>query len=107
MNRIFAVIIFFGYVSVSCYGLYLIKAAAHWRSFTFAFGFSLYAFGAILWLIILRSFPLSLAFPVAAGSLVLGTMVIGVFFLSENVPVLHVVGALMVFVGICIISMGR
>ena len=92
------------YVAMSCYGLYLIKAAPGWKTLVFAFGFALYAAGAVLWLVILRLMPLSLAFPIAAGSLVIGTLLTGVLFLDETVTTLHAVGAMLILVGITLIA---
>lgn len=95
------------YVAASCTGLYLIKAAPEWRSPTFFSGFFLYALGAALWMVILRLMPLSLAFPIAAGSLVLGTMLTGAFLLNETVSPIHIVGAVLILAGITLIATNR
>jgi multidrug transporter EmrE-like cation transporter len=95
------------YVAASCAGLYLIKAATEWRSPTFFSGFFLYALGAALWMVILRLMPLSLAFPIAAGSLVLGTMLTGAFLLNETVSPIHIVGAVLILAGITLIATNR
>ena len=94
------VLLFTAYVSVSCSGLYLMKAAPQWLSVQFALGFFFYALGAVLWLIILRAFPLSLAFPIAAGSLMVGTTLLGAFLLGEEVTVNHISGVALIFLGI-------
>lgn len=92
------------YVAASCIGLYLIKAAPGWKTPMFVIGFLMYASGAALWLVILRMMPLSVAFPIAAGSLVIGTLAAGVFLLHESVNVPHVAGALLILVGIVLIA---
>lgn len=92
------------YVAMSCVGLYLLKAAPGWKTAMFAIGFVLYASGAVLWLVILRLMPLSLAFPIAAGSLVIGTLLTGILFLGESVTTLHAVGAMLILVGITLIA---
>lgn len=92
------------YVSSSCVGLYLIKSAPGWRTWTFVAGFGLYAFGALLWMAILRLLALSLAFPIAAGALVIGTMITGVALLGESITVPQVCGAFLIITGIALIA---
>lgn len=101
---LFHAILLVVYVGISCLGLYMIKAAPAWKSVTFGAGFVLYAAGAALWLLILRLMPLSLAFPIAAGSLVIGTMLTGIFFLRESVSAFHAAGALLIVIGITVIA---
>ena len=100
-------VLFLVYIAASCGGLYLVKAASGWKTPSFFIGFGLYGAGAILWMIILRLLPLSLAFPVAAGSLVIGTMLTGIFFLSEQVSRGHMVGACLVVAGITLMVTTR
>ena len=106
MNKIYVVLLFVVYIVISCLGLFMIKLAPSFKSAEFAGGFFLYGLGAALWMIILRQLPLSLAFPVAAGSLIIGTMLVGVFFLNEAVPLLHVFGAGAIIFGIYLIVSG-
>ena len=93
------------YVATSCLGLYLIKAAPTWKSVTFGMGFFLYASGAAMWLVILRLLPLSLAFPIAAGALVIGTLLTGAFFLDEHVSALHASAAALIVTGNAMIAL--
>ncbi len=58
-------------------------------------------------MVILRLMPLSLAFPIAAGSLVLGTMLTGAFLLNETVSPIHIVGAVLILAGITLIATNR
>jgi multidrug transporter EmrE-like cation transporter len=102
-----SVSLFVIYIITSCVGLYLIKAAEGWRAPAFAIGFILYAAGAIMWLVILRLLPLSLAFPIAAGSLIIGTMTTGAFFLSETITVWRMAGAFLIITGITLIAITR
>jgi len=94
------VLLFAFYVAISCGGLFMMKAAPAWLSPKFAVGFFLYACGACLWLVILRAYPLSLAFPIAAGALMIGTTLIGIFFLREAVTMSQIAGATLIFLGI-------
>lgn len=91
------------YVGMSCFGLYLLKAAPAWLSLRFAAGFLLYALGAGLWLVILRSHPLSVAFPVAAGALMVGTALVGVLLLGESLSGVQLAGAGLIFLGIALL----
>lgn len=102
-----AAALFVIYVVTSCFGLYLIKAASGWKSTAFFIGFVFYAAGALIWMAILRLMPLSLAFPLAAGSLMIGTMLTGVVFLSEIITAWQIVGAFMIIVGIALVAANR
>lgn len=95
------------YVLISCYGLYLMKAAPSPRSWSFFWGLGLYVTGAGIWIIILRIFPLSIAFPVAAGALVIGTTVTGAMFLSENVTLWQLTGAGLIITGIALMTLAK
>lgn len=106
-NPLWSASLFVIYVTTSCFGLYLIKAAEGWKAPAFVIGFVLYAAGAVIWMAILRLMPLSFAFPIAAGSLMIGTMLTGVFFLSENVTAWHIAGAFMIITGIVLIATNR
>jgi multidrug transporter EmrE-like cation transporter len=88
------------YVVTSCLGLYLIKAAEVWRSAPFLLGVFLYGSGAALWLLILRYLPLSFAFPIAAGSLIICTMLTGRVFLKEAISNPQMIGAALIISGI-------
>lgn len=107
INPVSSVILFIVYIITSCVGLYLIKAASGWKSLLFFSGVVLYVIGAVMWMGILRLFPLSFAFPIAAGSLVIGTMATGMIFLKESVTAWQAGGALMIIVGIAVIATNR
>lgn len=91
------------YVGISCSGLFLMKAAPVWLSIQFSFGFVLYAAGACLWLVILRAYPLSIAFPAASGALMVGTMLIGAIWLGERIGFGQIMGAFLIFAGIVLL----
>jgi multidrug transporter EmrE-like cation transporter len=107
INSLRTVALFLTYVAVSCAGLFFIKITGTWKSATFLLGFSLYAGGAVMWMVILRLLPLSFAFPIAAGSLVVGTMLTGAIFLKEAVSIWQSFGTLMIIAGIFLIAGGR
>jgi len=106
-NPLWSAGLFVIYISTSCFGLYLIKAAAGWKTPAFVIGFVLYGAGAVIWMAILRLMPLSFAFPIAAGSLMIGTMLTGAFFLNETIPAWHIAGAFMIITGIILIAINR
>ena len=91
------------YVVVSTFGLYMLKRAAEPMSMTFAIGFVAYAIGFLFWLYLLMRMPLSIAFPLAAGGLVVATQVAGVWFLDERISALHAAGVVLILVGIVMI----
>ncbi len=91
------------YVSVSAYGLFLIKSSKEIFSSTFLAGVAMYGFGFLLWLWILMRLPLSVAFPIAAGSLIVATVLVGFFLLGEPVAPLHAVGIIAILSGIFLI----
>jgi hypothetical protein len=92
MKLIFTPLLFIVYIASSCMGLFLIKAAPEWKSLHFMSGIGLYGFGAVLWLVILRLLPLSLAFPIAVGGLIICTIL--------TVTTLQLTGAAFIITGI-------
>jgi len=80
------------YVSVSVAGLTLMKLRSELTDITSWIGFALYGAGFGLWLLFLKRVPLSKAFPVAAGSLIIGTQVCGWYFLNEEISRTQVLG---------------
>ncbi|TNC79611.1 MAG: hypothetical protein C9356_18360 [Oleiphilus sp.] len=91
------------YAAVSAYGLYLLKASEHWKSMTFVLGFGLYGAGFLIWIFILRMFPLSIAFPAAAGALILATQIAGIIYLKEPVHASAMAGIGFIAIGIILI----
>lgn len=91
------------YVGLSVFGLFWLKAAPGWTHPSFAMGFVAYAAGFAIWLYMLTRMPLSVIFPIAAGSLIVATQLVGVFFLGERTSPLHLVGVALVVTGIGLI----
>ena len=102
----FAALILF-YVLVSAFGLYKLKAASSWFGWEFLVGFVMYGSGFIVWLYILRNFPLSVAFPVAAGSLIVSTQVLAIWLLKETPNYINLAGVCMIVVGIVLVGWGE
>lgn len=83
------------------------KSSVVIKSGVFLTGFIFYGIGAVIWMVILRLMPLSLAFPVAAGTLVIGTTITGIFLLNETVTVWQIAGSAMIMTGIALSAVGR
>lgn len=96
-------IYFLTYITVSAFGLYLLKAASQWQTIQFGIGFLFYAAGFLLWLYLLRRLPLSAIFPIAAGGLIIATQLIGYFALNEKISAVHLLGTGLIFSGICLV----
>lgn len=107
INSVLGIGVFSVYALTSCYGLYLLKAAPAVKSWLFLSGLVLYIIGAGMWMFILRLYPLSVAFPIASGALVIGTTLTGMVFLNENVNLVHLFGAGLILAGIALISIGK
>lgn len=102
MRVLFALALLAAYVGTSCYGLYLLKSSALFK-LPFLVGLLLYAAGAAIWILILRLYPMSIAFPVAAGALMVATIMIGVFALGESFTVQNLAGVLLIAVGMAVL----
>lgn len=95
--------LFILYVLVSSFGLFKLKAANGSFGFEFLVGLTSYGFGFLVWYYVLTRMPLSVAFPVAAGSLVVATQIVGYLFLDEGIQLLHVGGIAFILLGIVVI----
>ncbi len=91
------------YAGVSGYGLLLLKQAELGFNSRLILGGILYGLGFLVWLWILREHPLSVAFPVAAGSLMIATQLFGMS-IGEPLSVVKFVGILVILGGIWIVS---
>lgn len=105
MNQLSGIVIFVGYALISCIGLYWLKSASDWWTVRFILGALLYVLGAGVWIFILRMYPLSIAFPIAAGTLMIGTTLIGYVMLKESISLLHLLGLVFTLLGISILAL--
>ncbi|NKB56445.1 MAG: hypothetical protein GKS00_08925 [Alphaproteobacteria bacterium] len=106
MTPVFIALTLLAYTAVSVSGLTFLKLSDG-NIFTLfgAAGGTLYGFGFIVWYGILTQLPLSVAFPIAASSLVFGTQIVGYFFLREPIGIMHIAGLLLIVSGIAIVSL--
>jgi multidrug transporter EmrE-like cation transporter len=106
------------YVAASAAGLALMKAAlaaptgeaggapalvTRALSGRFIAGFALYAAGFGVWMLILARLPLSVAFPLAAGALIVATQGVGAAALGERLGPAHLAGVGLVLAGLVVI----
>jgi multidrug transporter EmrE-like cation transporter len=89
----------------SCSGLYLLKTAQNWLAPAFFAGAALYGCGAVMWLLILRVYPISVAFPIASGALMIGTTLMGFFLLKESISATHLLGMALIIFGIGLLTL--
>lgn len=92
------------YIVTSVAGLTLLKMGGPAIGLRSTSGAILYAAGFGLWYLILLRLPLSRAFPLAAGGLVLGTQIAGGLFLREPLTAIHLVGVALIVGGVAIVS---
>jgi len=95
------------YLTVSLFGLYQIKVAQTGWRFDYLIGVSAYAVGFLLWLRIVKLLPLSSAFPIAAGALILGTQLIGLVFLRESFDRWKVAGVALLLAGLVALAISE
>ncbi len=100
---IFNIALFALYVAISSFGLYKLKSASGLLSLDFAIGFASYGLGFLVWFYVLTRMPLSIAFPIAAGSLIVATQFVGQAFLGERIEPVHAGGIALILVGIVLI----
>ena len=97
-------LIFVAYISVSLLGLYKLKASVFGFNLAYISGMAFYVAGFFLWLLVLRWYPLSIAFPLAAGALIVGSQLVGIMLLSEKYDAFSVLGVSLILLGIAILA---
>ena len=94
------------YTVISVAGMAMIKNAHSVVTIKFATGFLLYLIGFVIWIgIILRMMPLSQAFPLAAGALILGTQFAGWTMLGERLSAPHIAGVVLILAGVGLVGL--
>ena len=101
------VLIFICYLASMLYGLYALKVYEVGCSLSYVFGLFVYVVGFMIWLVILKIYPLSLAFPIAAGALIVGTQLVGVLALGEKLVYMKTIGGVAMLIGIIMMTIGE
>jgi undecaprenyl phosphate-alpha-L-ara4N flippase subunit ArnE len=104
MTALLSLLLLFVYAAASVSGLVLLKLESNVFSVRFLLGAFLYGVGFLIWYALLRLLPLSLAFPLAAGCLIVGTQLAGRLILRESIGSMQLIGIFFIFVGIVILS---
>ncbi|WP_305988580.1 SMR family transporter [Roseibium sp. MMSF_3544] len=92
------------YFPTSIFGLYKMKSANSLLSLDFSIGLFAYFVGAMLWIVALRHFPLSFAFPFAAGLLIVGTQLTGIFILNETTDTRQLIAIALLIAGLILMG---
>ena len=93
-------LVFIIYLTFSLYGLYKLKVAEFGINVDFALGAFSYGSSFLLWIVVLRWFPLSVVFPLAAGSIIVGTQLVGVFILNEPFDHMSMIAIALILAGL-------
>jgi multidrug transporter EmrE-like cation transporter len=91
------------YVAVSSFGLYKLKGSGGVLTLDSAVGFGFYGLGFLVWYYVLTRLPLSIAFPIAAGSLIIATQLVGYGLLGEKIGLVQIGGITLIIAGISLI----
>ncbi len=92
------------YLSSSLLGLYKMKTAEVGFNFGYLLGIGAYAGSFFIWLFLVRLYPLSVAFPLAAGALMVGTQLIGAFLLGEQLGATKALGIALLLAGLVVLA---
>ena len=119
MNHLMKFGLFSGYVVASVSGLailrqFLPRIASPLRTRVpievrawLLLGAFLYLLSFALWLLILRTVPLVVAYPVAVGLTICGTTLVGILVLREQLDLRQALGIALVLIGVVCISHTR
>lgn len=98
------ILLFSVYVTFSLFGLYKLKLAQPGLNPDYLLGFAAYGSGFVLWLFVLKLYDLSVAFPMAAGSLIVGTQLIGILLLGEDYNAPKVFSVVLILSGLAVLT---
>jgi len=92
------------YVLTATLGLYRMKAAPEIASFGFFVGAICYALSFLLWIVILLRMPLSIAFPLVTGMVIVATQVSAALWLGEALTWWKAAGVVLIISGIGLLA---
>jgi multidrug transporter EmrE-like cation transporter len=93
------------YVALSIAGLTIVKSSGFGFSLPCLMGLMLYGLGFVVWMaVILKAMPLSVAFPLASGALLIGSQLSGWLFLDEELTALKLAGVAMILGGLGLVQ---
>ncbi|MBR1605446.1 MAG: hypothetical protein IJ660_05010 [Alphaproteobacteria bacterium] len=91
---------------LSVCGLYKIKTALDVVSWDMFFGVGIYGISFLLWLWLLRVYPVSIVFPVATSLNLIATALMGVLVLHESWNYWQGMALILILSGIALLSVG-
>jgi len=104
------------YVCSACVGLVFVKKFFNGNSFgmlidgaatdkyQFYLGVGLYASSFLCWIYLVSEFRLSIILPIAIGCVYLFSLLLAVLFLGEILSTKHLIGSLLILVGLLLLS---
>jgi multidrug transporter EmrE-like cation transporter len=92
------------YVLTATFGLYRMKAAAEIASLGFLAGALCYALSFVLWILILLRMPLSVAFPLVTGLVIVATQLSAALWLNEPLTWWKAAGVVLIISGIGLLA---
>jgi multidrug transporter EmrE-like cation transporter len=95
------------YVGVSLFALYKLKVASIGLNVDYLTGVLMYGTSFGLWLCVLRLYPLSVAFPLASGLVIVGTQIVGLVVLHEEFDAPKIAGICLIVVGVVTLATSR
>ncbi|MCF8473163.1 MAG: hypothetical protein K9G26_00590 [Emcibacter sp.] len=102
------ILLLLSYLMISTAGLIFLKMSdGRLLSLSGGAGIFFYGMGFIVWYFILSKVPLSVAFPVAAGGLIVATQITGQIIFKENLSLVHLGGVLLIIIGISLVTSGE
>lgn len=116
MSQLWKFFLFSGYVLASVSGLAILRQFLPKLAFPLrtrvpidvriwlVVGTCLYLMSFALWMLILRTVPLVVAYPVAVGLTICGTTLVGISLLGEQIDLRRALGIAFVLIGVVFIS---
>ena len=94
-------------IGLSILGLYKIKTAVTWVSFSMVAGLGCYGLSFALWVLLLRVYPVSVIFPFVLSSNLLVTEIFSVVVLREPWNYWQLGAIAFIVIGIALLSWGN
>jgi multidrug transporter EmrE-like cation transporter len=91
------------YTALGLLGIFQLKTSPPGLNAGFVLGFAAYAGSFLLWVRILKLLPVSVAFPTAAGVIMIGTQLVGLFLLGEQLTLGKGLGLALILGGIVLL----
>lgn len=94
-------------VFLSIGGMYKIKTASGILETDFMLGFGCYAASFIVWVFLLRIYPVSIVFPLAIGVNLVATQILGIYILGEKYGWVQLLAVGLIVLGVILLSVAE